>query len=229
MSHRLTRAVLGALACTAAASAAALPAAAQSNDPSFNLVNRSGTTIYELYVSPSSQSTWGPDRLGADVLPDGQSFPVRLQAGGECVNDVRVVYQGGRDGERRNVNTCELAEMVFGAQAQGPSQPPGQPPAQPPRAPAQPSPPQQQAGQNPSFNLVNNSPRTINEIYASPSSQNDWGPDRLGANVLPAGQSFAVRLPIGDCVYDVRVVYNVRYAQERRQINTCELTNVTFP
>jgi hypothetical protein len=37
---------------------------AQSNDPSFRVVNSAGEVINELYASPSGQRAWGPDRLG---------------------------------------------------------------------------------------------------------------------------------------------------------------------
>jgi hypothetical protein len=200
-------ALLGLVAVTAA-----VPAAAQSNDPSFNLVNRSGQTINEIYVSSARQRDWGRDWLGQSVLPNGQSWPVRIPAGQDCENDIRVVYANGSAEERRRVNTCNLTDVVFGqGQAQGP----------------QPTPPAQVS--NPSFNVVNNTGRTINEIYVSLSSDSNWGADRLGANVLPAGQSCAVRLPVGDCVYDIRIVLDNNSAQERRRVNTCELTNLTCP
>jgi hypothetical protein len=222
MSHFLNRmipagAFLAWLAASLALAAAASPAAAQSNDPSFNLVNRSGQTINEIYVSGASQNNWGRDWLGQNVLPNGQSWPIRIPQGQECTNDIRVVYANGSADERRRVNTCNLTEVVFGTQAQAPQGPQG-PQATPPAA-----------AQNPSFNLVNNSGRTINEVYVSLATDNNWGADRLGQNVLPAGQSFAVRLPVGDCVYDIRVVYNDNSAAEKRRVNTCELTNVTFP
>lgn len=212
MSNRLNRTLLaGAVAWLAASLAIAAPAAAQSTDPSFNLVNRSGQTINEIYVSAASQSNWGRDWLGQNVLPNGQSWPIRIPQGQECTNDIRVVYANGSAEERRRVNTCNLTEVVFGAQAQAPQ---ATPPA---------------TAQNPSFNLVNNSGRTINEIYVSLATDTNWGADRLGQNVLPAGQSFAIRLPVGDCIYDIRVVYNDNSAAEKRRVNTCELTNVTFP
>jgi hypothetical protein len=90
----------------------ALPAAAQSNNPDFRLVNRTGTTINELYVSSSANANWGRDRLGQNVLPSGQSFMVVLPAG-QCVNDIRVVFDNGRSQERRQVNTCELTDVTF--------------------------------------------------------------------------------------------------------------------
>ena len=45
------------------------PAEAQNR---FWLVNATGTQINEAYVSPSRLSEWGPDILGAGVLPAGQ-------------------------------------------------------------------------------------------------------------------------------------------------------------
>ncbi len=46
-------------------------AQAQTGDPSFNLVNRSSRVIYEAYASPSSDSNWGQDRLGQNIVPGG--------------------------------------------------------------------------------------------------------------------------------------------------------------
>lgn len=193
--------------------AGVVPGLAQSGDPSFTLVNRSGRVIYAAFASPSSDANWGRDRLGREVLPDGRSFAVRLPAG-ECVYDIRVVYEreGGPSEERRNVNTCAERQQVFTGQPAGAQRP------QPP-----------QAARNPSFNLVNSSGRTVREVYASPSSDQNWGPDRLGADVVPSGQTFPVRLPVGECLYDVRVVYDNGQAEERRRINLCEITNLTVP
>lgn len=87
-------------------------AQAQTTDPSFRLNNRSNQTIMELYVSSSSDSNWGRDHLGANVLPPGQSFIVRLP-NGQCVNDIRIVVEGGRATERRQVNTCNLTDMNY--------------------------------------------------------------------------------------------------------------------
>lgn len=190
-----------------------LPALAQANDPSFTVVNRSGRVIYAIFASAASDTNWGRDRLGRNTLRDGQSFAVRLPAG-ECIYDIRVIYdgQGGAAEERRGVNTCEVREQVFSGQQ------PGTPGSQAPSAAA-----------NPSFNLVNNSGQTVRELYASPSTDQNWGPDRLGADVVAAGQTFPVRLPAGECVYDVRIVYANGQSQERRRVNLCEITNLNLP
>ena len=39
-----------------------------------NVVNNSGTTIFYLYISPSTSSSWGNDQLGASTIPAGGSF-----------------------------------------------------------------------------------------------------------------------------------------------------------
>jgi hypothetical protein len=87
-------------------------AQAQSNDPSFRLTNNSNVAINEIYVSSSSENSWGPDRLGERTLGSGNAYVIRLPAG-QCVNDIRVVYANGQASERRQVNTCSLTDIVF--------------------------------------------------------------------------------------------------------------------
>lgn len=82
---------------------------------------------------------------------------------------------------------------------------------------------------DPSFRLNNRSNTTIMEIYVSSSQDSNWGQDLLGANVLAAGQTFVVQLPNGQCVNDIKVVLEGGRAIERRQINTCNLTDINFP
>lgn len=203
-----------------------IPAAqAQTGDPSFNLVNRSSRVIYEAYASPASDSNWGQDRLGQNVVPAGRNFVMRLPQG-ECIYDIRVVYdrQGGPAEERRNINLCNLNEVVFdGRPQQGGQQQQQQPPQQ-----ARPGQGQGARG-NPSVNLVNQGQQTVMEVYASLTTDQNWGPDRLGADTVAPGAVYPLRLPEGDCMYDMRFVYQNGQSQERRGVNLCEVTNVTLP
>ena len=211
------RTALPALALLAMAAQPALAQrGGQQGDPSFNLVNRTGETIMEAYVSSAQVSTWGRDLLGNNTLEAGRSFAVRLPSG-QCVNDVRVVYDGGRAEERRNIDTCRLREVVFGQQqAQGGGSGKGG---------------AAQAGRtgNPSFNLVNNTQAPIMVVRASPSSESSWGEDRLGNDTIAPGQTFAIRLPSGPCDYDIRVEYEGGRAEERRNVDLCNVSSVTFP
>ena len=82
---------------------------------------------------------------------------------------------------------------------------------------------------DPSFRLTNRGRVEINEVYVSSSADSNWGADRLGQNTLPAGASIIIRLPAGRCMNDLRVVYANGQASERRQVNTCNLTDIAFP
>jgi hypothetical protein len=87
--------------------------------------------------------------------------------------------------------------------------------------------PQQQASvTDPSFRLNNQGTRVVREVYVSASSDADWGADRLGAEVLAPGTRIVIRLPAGQCVNDLRVVFMDGQAQERREVDTCALTDV---
>jgi hypothetical protein len=183
---------------------AALAQPGPGNDPSFRVVNNTTKVINEVYASPANQPDWGHDRLGSEVVPPGGRQVVRLPQGG-CSWDVRVVYQGGGAEERRNLNTCGLVDLVLGGGGAAPRN--------------------AQQG-NPSFNLVNQSGRVIEQFYASPTSAQGWGPDRLGENTMvPSGQYQPVQLPQGECSYDLRWVWQGGQAGERRNVNTCTLSN----
>jgi len=207
--------ILGCLLLLCAA-AMASPAQAQ-RDPSFNLVNRSGQPIREIYVSPSEDRYWGHDLLEADLLPDGDSFPLRIAPAAGCLQDVRVVYLDGQPEERRRQDTCRIVQMVFGSGAGPVTGGRTRPGAGP------------QASANPSFNLVNHGSAVIREVYVSSVQTDNWGEDRLGQQVLPPGRHLAVRLPSGDCVNDVRIVWMDGRGEERRRIDTCGLVNLIFP
>jgi hypothetical protein len=138
-----------------------------------------------------------------------------------------VVYEraGGPAEDKRNINLCAVSEVVFDGRqtARGPS----------PQQRAQPAPPQRGAPSgptgNPSFNLVNQSRVAVMEAYVSLSTEQEWGPDRLGNDTVPAGRHFAIRLPEGPCLHDVRFVYGNGQADERRNVNLCEVTNLILP
>ena len=87
----------------------------------------------------------------------------------------------------------------------------------------------QSPSNNPDFRVNNRGQQAINEIYVSSSADSNWGQDRLGVNTLPPGQSFMVVLPAGQCMNDVRVIWADGRNQERRQVNTCNITDMNFP
>ena len=83
---------------------------------------------------------------------------------------------------------------------------------------------------NPSFYLVNRSSSPINQVFATPSGVPSWGSDRLGDDIVDPARVYPLRLPAdGHCIYDLRVVYADGHADERRNLNTCALDNISFP
>lgn len=105
------RSVLAALAVVSAA--AALPSAASAQaQQDFALVNRTGFTINEIYVSAANQRNWGRDLLGADTLATGRTFNVRFSPNTRaCDWDIRVVYADGDQSEFRGVNLCSVSRV----------------------------------------------------------------------------------------------------------------------
>lgn len=182
----------------------------------FWLINETGRTIERAYVSSSRVSNWGPDILGASVLPRGERVWV-VPSFGDCVLDVRVTFSGGGESTRMQVNACRISQVVFGGGGGGGS-----------GAGAQVS-PGRPAVMNPSFNFVNGTNATIRELYVSLDTDSNWGPDRLGAQVMQPGQRIAVSLPAGvTCGVDMRVVYMDGRSFERRRQPTCNLASFVW-
>ncbi|MFT8244261.1 hypothetical protein [Roseomonas sp. BN140053] len=69
----------------------------------------------------------------------------------------------------------------------------------------------------------------IRELYAAPAGQTEPGPDRLGADTLPAGGVLRLRLGRNQpCVYNFRAVLADDTTQERREHNLCRAGRVVF-
>ncbi len=189
------------------------PAKAQSPNPSFNIVNRTANAINEVYATTAGATTWGRDRLGNRSIPPGQAGPIRLPADGNCVYDVRVVYANGQSEERRGLNTCSVDNVFFPATGSRTTTPGGRQPAT----------------NDPSFRLVNRGRSAVNELYASLPGADDWGEDRLGGDTVAPGATRVVRLPSGQCLYDMRIVYANGEANEKRRVSLCGVTNLPVP
>jgi hypothetical protein len=78
-------------------------------DTTVQVANASGLQVDQIYFSPSSQEEWGPDRLGAQVLPAGSSVVYRPERGGRF--DFKVVWSGGREAEIRGVDVCAVRRI----------------------------------------------------------------------------------------------------------------------
>jgi hypothetical protein len=80
----------------------------------FTLHNETGVEINELHVSPHDQDEWGPDILGRDTLPSGQSVEITFSPKEKAAMwDLKVTDSGGNSIEWENLNLMEISEVTL--------------------------------------------------------------------------------------------------------------------
>jgi len=77
------------------------------------------------------------------------------------------------------------------------------------------------------FNFHNRSSVTVMEFYFDSSRNPRWTRDELGSGVLPSGQSRRFAAAYSG-MYDFRAVLQGGRAVELRQVNICQITDVTL-
>lgn len=107
----MRRVTLG-VVCAVALSASAVVLAQGKQD--FTLVNKTGLTVSELYVSASDDEEWGEDVLGADVLSDGEKVKIEF-VGKEkqCVWDLKIVDDEEDEVVWDEINLCKAQEITL--------------------------------------------------------------------------------------------------------------------
>ncbi len=185
---------------------AAPPVEAPPAEREVMVVNHARRAMNELYVSPSSAGTWGDDRLGEQTLAQGRALRVRLGRLHDCEFDLQAVYDDASREEMHGADLCRLHSATFdGSTAM----------ASPIVAPTH------------EITLANRSPRPIQQVLISPGDAGDWGDDRLGNTSISVGDSATVQYR-GDCVADIRVVFDNRSAEERRGVDICTARRIAI-
>ncbi|WP_431303461.1 hypothetical protein [Sediminicoccus sp. BL-A-41-H5] len=87
------------------------PAPQPAQDRNIVLRNNSESVLRELYLWNGPSRETGPDRLGADVVRPGASFPLRLGRG-PCQMQMRAVFEDGSAETRSGVEVCATRELV---------------------------------------------------------------------------------------------------------------------
>ncbi|MCS2609638.1 hypothetical protein LLY24_09955 [Halomonas sp. wenzhen-202101] len=72
-----------------------------------DVTNRTGYTIFYLYVSPGSAKTWEEDVLGSDVIMNGDTTRVTLTGYTNPYFDIQAVDEDGDSYTFWNVNVAE--------------------------------------------------------------------------------------------------------------------------
>jgi hypothetical protein len=91
-----------------------LTGAAWAGGADFTLVNKTGYTLREVYISPSHKEAWGKDRLGEGYLTNGKSRLFKFSDKSACNQDLKVIFD---DDESSVVweefDLCELNKITL--------------------------------------------------------------------------------------------------------------------
>ena len=165
------------------------PAMAAKISANVNVKNSSSWSIHQLYISPASQSDWGPDQLGTEILGTGGSYELTSIP---CDRyDVKLIDEDSDECVVNAVNICGSSETweitdadLLSCQAETAAT------AKPTQA---------------SITIKNQSAWEITRLYLSPVTDQDWGPDQLGTEVISTGGSFDLT-DIPCASYDVKLI-----------------------
>lgn len=92
----------------------AVSVAAFSGDQDFTLVNKTGLTIDELYLSPSNHNEWGEDVLGVDTLANGAKVDIEFShKENECMWDLKIVDEDETSVVWEDINLCKASEITL--------------------------------------------------------------------------------------------------------------------
>ena len=76
--------------------------------------NDTGYNIWYVYISASNSDSWGSDRLGDEVIMDGDSFDFCMPGfGNNCTFDVKVVDSDGDSYVKMEVDLCDTGYLSF--------------------------------------------------------------------------------------------------------------------
>ena len=89
-------------------------AIAQNKKLDFELVNQTGLTINEVYVSPTSADDWEEDVLGRDVLKNGESVEIQFaRSETTCSWDLKIVDADNDSVEWAKLDLCSANQITL--------------------------------------------------------------------------------------------------------------------
>lgn len=147
------------------------------------LVNNSGVDIWYVFISPTTETTWGDDWLGADIIPAGSTYTFSNITPG--MYDL-MAADSSQNPVASQMGVSLNGQYTWTVTGQGGGDGGGI------------------GGGNATLTIINNSGVTIFYAYVSPSTSSEWGNDVLGASTIPAGGSFTVT-GIVPGTYDLKV------------------------
>jgi hypothetical protein len=171
------------------------------------VVNHSQQGINELYVSAATAEQWGEDRLADSTLDIGKSVHLRLGRSRDCVFDLQVVYEDASREEVHGFDVCHSRQLALDGSGAVRARNDDDTPHQ--------------------IVLLNQAGRPIQQVMISPSEAGDWGDDLLAHSSISVGDRANVTYR-GECVADLRVVFDNRSAEERHGVDVCTIDRIVI-
>jgi hypothetical protein len=80
------------------------------------------------------------------------------------------------------------------------------------------------------FSVVNATGHVVVTLNVSPTTEDEWGPDILGSQVLQPGQTAQVVFDRAEqqCNYDIRATYDDHDTSDVRNVNLCQVGTVNL-
>jgi hypothetical protein len=114
MKKYLKPAIVASCLAVVALASITLQATQQRRNLDFTLVNKTGLTIMEVYLSPTNDDEWGEDVMGKDVLANGEKVDITFSSGEtECNWDLKIVDEDKDDVEWTKLNLCTASEITL--------------------------------------------------------------------------------------------------------------------
>jgi len=174
-------------------------AAPATPERSLEVLNRSDTTIRQIFVFPVGQAgrSEGPDRLGTDVLPSGQRYTLRLGRVAACQAQLRAVFEDASE-DTLPVNVCTTQTFNLSDDRRR------------------------------DIPVANDTDFTLSQLFIFERGNAEPGPDRLGADMVAPNDTYRIRLRgFTACQVTVRAAFQGAPA-ETRQVDICAEPRLAF-
>jgi len=86
---------------------------------SYDVVNNTGVTLVDVYVSPAETDHWGKDILPNDLFENGSTIKVTIPPdyGTTCLFDMKITDAAGGHITFTNIDICKLVKLKINADA----------------------------------------------------------------------------------------------------------------
>jgi hypothetical protein len=79
----------------------------------YQVVNNTGVTLVDVYVTPSETNNWGNDILPNDLFENGSTITVTIPAdyGTTCMFDMKITDAAGGHVTFTGIDACKLVKL----------------------------------------------------------------------------------------------------------------------